>query len=181
MMRMGGRGAAPWLLALGAASGCEGDPGDLDPEVVAALSTTEGNAVGFQRTGSYRADLEVVECTGCEAILELGGQGACSIGPFGALTDQVQALQTDGVLLLEYRDLYGVGPLDTDGAFAVGSVADLSNALAELDVVLRIDGAFDDDESARFSGLVRQRTRGETTAGEVLDCYESYEITAERL
>jgi hypothetical protein len=171
-----------WMVGLLTATiGCADDPGALDREVVGELTVTAGNAVGFQRSGVYRADLEVVECTGCDAILDLGGQGMCSIGGASTFIDQIEVLQTDGILLLEYRDLYSVGPLDADGMFAVGSVSDLSNALAELDVVLRIDGTFDDDVDARFTGLVRQRTRGSTAAGELLDCHEAYEIVAERL
>lgn len=170
-----------WLVALALqAAGCQDQPGELDPDVVNAIAVKAGNAVGFQRTGDYLADLEVVECSGCAALLQLGGTG-CTLGEGTSFRDQVSLLQTDGVLLLEYRDVHAVGPLDVDGAFSVGSVADLSNALAELHVVLRVDGEFEEDPSDRFTGLVRQRTHGETSSGELVDCFETYDVAADRL
>jgi hypothetical protein len=175
------RELARWAAIAVVFTACTGDPDDLDPEVVRDLSVTSGNAIGLQRSGEYVAELEVLECSGCAAILELAGQGTCALASGDSITEPISLVQSDGVLLMNHRDVAAVGPLDADGQFALGSLADLSSALAELRVVARVDGAFEDDTSSSFTGVIRQRTHGGTSAGDLLDCYETFGISAVRI
>lgn len=171
----------PFALGLALACACGEEPGELDPATVAALSITSGNAQGFERTGAYLATLSPVDCDGCSGLLELAAYSVCPITGNAERTVTLSVLQTGGVLLLGYENAAATGPIDADGAFAVGSVADISSPLTEGHVLLRIDGAFEPDaEPHAFDGLLRQRMLGRADGTEI-DCTESLEISAYRL
>lgn len=178
------RPRAETLVLFGAlAAGCAEADDDLDSDVVNALAVTEGNALGFDRTGDYTASLTELECSGCVGLLELAPYSACALTAAGSIpaTIAISALQTDGVLLLGYDGTATTGPLDADGAFAVGAVVDLSTPVSDGHAVMRIDGEFlPDAEPDRFDAEIRRRITGRAESNRI-DCFERFALEAYKL
>jgi hypothetical protein len=168
------------LALLLGASACADELDPLSIEAVNDLSVTGGNATGVERSGTYDVLVQAIECGACpEELQMLGTLSACaSLDEGTAFVADV--LHTDGVLAVDTVDTTATGPLDSDGRFAAGAVADLSLGLAEGHVIVRIEGAFDPDAVPdELEATLRQRIVG--TVGETsVDCIGTVELWARR-
>jgi hypothetical protein len=162
------------------AVGCGEEAGDLDPDVVNRLARTQGNAVGFDLSGEYEIHV-TVDCGECPPVLFLPQLSMCTaLGGVASAGADVVAIgtlvQSDGTLLINALDIGGTGPLDSDGLFAVGRVADLTTAISEGHVVLRVDGGFDlEAERPTFEATMRQRIEGKVGDLEA-DCLQTFDL-----
>ena len=174
-------------LTLG--SGCQETPGELDPEVVHDLSRRPGDAEGLDLTGAYAGQITLLEC-GCPELDGLEGLSIChgmgglkpEAGDSGFLMFEV--VQTDGILMMRVEDLSLTGPVDDDGAFAVGGVFDMTTIATTGKIVTRVDGNFDPDSNRnRLEADAAVRITGEAAVAHgalddrtSIDCVERYEI-----
>ena len=163
------RGALALVALLG---GCAEEPlGPLDPEVVAALATEVGDAVGIAPSGVYAVEL-VPETCGCQdASSVLAALTVCPSDdgvPFGGsdlgLQTTFDVVVADGVLELSSDvTTSAVGALDADGTFDTGAVTRLTSIAATGYQIIRVDGTLSPvgDNDYDIEGELRIRLLGE--------------------
>ena len=178
------------MLVLVALGGCKEEPGDLDPQVVHDLARQPGTALGLELTGDFDGELVVEDCqcpelTSLEGLSLCQGAGPLAPDPGDSLFLAFEVVQTDGILLFRYSDLSLTGPIDEDGAFAVGGVFDMTTLFTTGKTVTRVDGEFDGPDE--FTALIRNRLAGEVMPGlgelteqQSIDCVETFTLDALR-
>jgi hypothetical protein len=180
-------------LVLGA---CEEPLGPLSPETVDAITKLEGDAEGFDRSGQYWVEVELVDC-GCDRQDSPDPRpGGPPINGFSAysLCEAVrqaspdlllafEVLATDGVVTLTAHQAAWpelVGPLWEGGRFSGGSVTSLETFAASGRLVTRIDGDFDRTSIGHdFEATVLNRIAGTTTLdmqSQSIDCTEELDL-----
>jgi len=174
-------------LALGLACallapGCAEEPGELDPEVVHALSRRPGDAVGLARSGFYDVDLTLVSCD-CPDYAGLEILTPCPDTATGdAYFISVELIQADGLILIRMADESITGGLNVDGTFSTGGVFDLSSPLASIEYVTRLDGTFDPESfNGEFEATLLRHLEGDAVTGADatrtnVDCGEHFEL-----
>ena len=187
-------------LALCTSVACaEEPPGALNPDVVSALATQVGDAVGVEPSGVYAIELTPDEC-GCSDIdQQLWALTLCQRGTFGPLGDDV-TLQTtfdvvasDGIIDLSTEAVTAnpVGALDAEGTFDAGAVTRLTSLAATGFQITRVDGTVFPEGDADFSveGQIQMRLIGRlellgiegiVTGVEDIDCVETMNFTGNR-
>jgi hypothetical protein len=85
-------------------------------------------------------------------------------------------------MILAIPDAELSGPVESDGAFVVAGVSDLSSFVGELEILMRMDGDFDRPAqgSDTLDGILQQRVVG-SVLGESIDCSASYEYAGVRV
>ena len=186
-------------LALASLGGCYQGYDPLDPELLAEIIRSRGDAAGLERSGQYRGTFEVLSC-GCEVEDTTFDVTLCT-----GLTDLEEAglsasfdltvIQADGSVRLSEQNvqlLDGLGEpllptfygsLDADGTVSAAGVLQTDALLVEGQVLGRVDGAFDDDGGLTLELQQRYRLRTDVTTpidGEIelrdVDCREWLEL-----
>jgi hypothetical protein len=171
---------------------CEEPLGPLSPSTVDAITTMQGDAEGFDRSGQYWVSVELEDCGCDQSEMEPGRPGAPMINGFAAyslceavrqsspdLLVPIEVLATDGVVTFSAHQAAWaelVGPLWDGGQFSAGSVTSLETFAAKGRLVTRIDGDFDrTDIGHDFEATVMNRIAGETridALSQRIDCVE---------
>jgi hypothetical protein len=180
--RAPGPGRPPrWSRAIGgavalAAGGCYDGFDPLDPEVLAEVARTRGDALGFERSGIYGGEIEVLDC-GCYGALDASGfdvslcialENLEMLGVPPML--DLEIVQADGTLRVRALRFGGFfdsqvqlvpvfyGPLHADGRMSAAGVLQADAITAQGQVLGRLDGTVElvDGEWA-FVGEYRQR------------------------
>ncbi len=174
-------------------------PGALDPDVVSALSTQVGDAIGVEPSGVYAVELTPDECGCADIDSQLAALTLCQQGALGALADDV-TLQTtfdvvasDGVIDLSTDAVTSnpVGALDADGSFDAGAVTRLTSLAASGFQITRVDGTLSAEGDTDFivAGRVQMRLIGRVellglegivTGVDDIDCVETMSFTGNR-
>ncbi len=171
---------------------CEEPLGPLSPETVDAITKMEGDAEGFDRSGEYWVEVELVDC-GCDREdTPQPSPGGPPINGFSAyslcgavrqaspdLLVPIEVLATDGVVTFSAHQAAWaelVGPLWKGGRFSAGAVTSLETFAASGRLVTRIDGDFDRTMYGHdFEATVLNRIAGTTTLdmqSQSIDCTE---------
>lgn len=174
--------------------GCKDEPGELDPDVVHDIARTPGDAMGLALTGDYDAEVTPITCD-CPFIGPLAGLSLCQNGSLDS-TDvpaettffALSVLQTDGLIVLRYKDFTLTGGLNADGSFSAGGVIDISTLLTSGKIITRIDGEFDDTADIdQFDASIAHRLRGDVlplpdidNETSSFDCVETFTVQATR-
>lgn len=187
-------------LALCLSAACaEEPPGALNPDVVSALATQVGDALGVEPSGVYAVELNPDEC-GCSDIdSQLSALTLCQRGAFGPLADDVMLQTTfdvvasDGIIDLSTDAVTAnpVGALDADGTFDAGAVTRLTSLAATGFQITRVDGTVSPEGDTDFTveGRVQMRLIGRVellgiegivTGVEDIDCVETMSFTGNR-
>jgi hypothetical protein len=176
-----------WLAA------CEEPLGPLSPETVDAITKTKGDAVGFERSGAYLVQVEVVECPCSTTTSATGRPGAVTqiLRPLSACAmieqgpeepARIDVVATDGVVAFGSAgsDTQLIGPLYEGGRFSAGAVTSIVTFAAEGRRITRLDGDFDRlDNGHDFEATLLNRIAGRTTIENVpvdIDCTEHLEL-----
>lgn len=190
-------------LAASMVGGCYQGYDPLDPEVLAEIIRSRGDAAGIELSGLYRGTFEVLTCgcaeedttydvTLCTGLTELEDAG------LGATFDVV-VIQADGSVRLSEQNvqlLDGLGQpllptfygsIDADGALSAAGVLQTDALLVEGQVLGRVDGTLDED-GLRVELQQRYRLQTDVTSlidGEIeladVDCREWLELDLLRL
>jgi hypothetical protein len=169
IVAMGARRARAWsgiavaataaLAAILTVGGCYEGFDPLDPEVLAEVARTRGDAQGFDRSGVYMGPVEVLEC-GCTEDVMATGYELSLCGAFETLEMlgvepelQLELVQADGtvrVRAVAFAIVSGggllpvfYGPLDADGRISAAGVLQADAVAARGQVLGRIDGTLD--------------------------------------
>jgi hypothetical protein len=176
--------------------GCEEPLGPLSPQTVDAITKTQGDAQGFDRSGSYSVEVDLVECP-CEEAMAVGrpaGSGMVAGLTAFSLCEalrhnptsifRLDVLATDGVVTFVAQEAAAgaelIGPLYEGGAFSAGAVTSITSFAAEGRLVTRLDGDFDRaDPGHEFEATLVNRIAGRTTLDTQaihVDCTEHIEL-----
>ena len=183
---------AAGVLLLGA---CEEPLGPLSPQTVDAITKTQGDAQGFDRSGSYAVEVDLLECP-CEEAAAVGRpvgapmvEGLTTFSLCEALrhnptsTFRLDVLATDGVVTFVAQEAAWaelIGPLYEGGAFSAGAVTSITSFAAEGRLVTRLDGDFDRaDPGHEFEATLVNRIACRTTLDTQairVDCTEQIDL-----
>jgi hypothetical protein len=162
---------------------CRAEPGELDRDVVLALSRTRGGAEGIERTGRHAVTLFAESC-GCPRAALQPFDWASLCGPAllleGEAASEIDVVETDGLLLVRIPGVGSLtGPIDPDDGFSVGAVIDLGSPVSHGSIVLRADGFFRPTNApvpAPYSPWAIETTLRRRLVGEIaeepMDCTE---------
>jgi len=136
--------------------GCHEELDPLDPEVLAEVARTRGDAQGIERSGIYVGMFETLEC-GCSGVDAAYDLSLCTA--VERLEDlglppwlQLELVQADGsvrIQALGLADFFEAeasllpsfyGPLHSDGRLSVAGVLQIDALVASGSVLGRIDG-----------------------------------------
>jgi hypothetical protein len=164
---------------------CQGEPGELDRDVVHDLSRTRGEARGTERTGRYFVRIlhDSCPCSDLDAA-PIMVPSICAPHLASGQGSDVDVVESDGFLLVRVPGIGALtGPIEPDGGFSVGAVVDLRSPVSNGAAVLRGDGTFHDAGFApgelyttwRLTGILRRRVVAEYD-DETTDCTEQVSI-----
>jgi hypothetical protein len=172
--RRWGIGAIGALTAAIVAPGCRDEVDPLDPEVLAELARSRGDAQGIDRSGIYVGTFEVLHC-GCGEIDTPYDVSLCTAAenlPFGAPPLlQLELVQADGsvrIQALALGDFFEseavllpvfYGPLQADGRLSAGGVLQADALLVQGQVLGRIDGISEFDDELGWGLVVEYQQR----------------------
>lgn len=156
------------------------EPSDpLDPDLLQELGMEQGSASGSARSGGWSFVFTPSSCD-CPAVeVEESTLELCELAGLRPLDATVTEL--DGLLIVEFPAAMLsalTGPIDADGSFSVAGRHDASSVTGPLELLGRIDGNFDSDDS-NATGEGSQRLLGEF-AGVSVDCRWTGDFVAER-
>ncbi len=150
--RRPGWGLALVLVAL---PGCYDGTDPLDPDLLAEIARTRGDADGIALSGLYRGEFEKIDC-GCEDVPSAQQLSLCTIidnaGLFGmGGLFEVEVVQADGTLRIHPETAQGAvtteillptlyGPLNGEGDVVVAGILRADALLLEGRVLGRADG-----------------------------------------
>lgn len=156
----------PWpcslalLAALAAVPGCYEGYDRLDPDRLAEIIRSRGDAEGIARSGLYRGSFSVLSC-GCDELATTFDVTLCSVvaelESFG-LDDrfEVVVIQADGTVRITAQNVQLVsglgepltpafyGSLDADGTVEAAGILQSDALLVEGQVLGRVDGTLDE-------------------------------------
>ena len=171
--------ARQWSLgAIGAAAAALGPTGcyegfdPLDPEVLAEVARSRGDARGYDRSGVYAGTFEVHEC-GCGEVDSRFDVSLCTtIERLEALglppVLELELVQADGTVRIEALGLGDFfeeqalllpvfyGPLHADGRIAAAGVLQADAIAVQGQVLGRIDGTLGHDDETDAWALVAE-------------------------
>lgn len=157
----GGVAATATLAAIFTVGGCYEGFDPLDPEVLAEVARTRGDAQGFDRSGIYVGRADVLEC-GCDgALTSLGGGGSLcqsleslEMAGIDPVLD-MELVQADGTVRVRALAFGGLfesettllpsfyGPLHADGRLSAAGVLQADLVAAQGQVLGRVDGTLE--------------------------------------
>ena len=158
------------LLGLALLPACYQGYDPVDPETLAEIMRTRGDAEGIELSGLYRGRFDVLSCgcdqemttfdvTLCAALEEADRLGIETIFDVvviqadGSMRVSEEGFEIDGNLGAPLLPtLYG--PLDADGTLSIAGILQTDALLVEGQVLSRIDGTLDEDG---LSGELQQR------------------------
>lgn len=193
-----------WGLSALALGGCYQGYDPLDPEVLAEIIRSRGDAAGIERSGLYRGSFDVVSC-GCEDEDIIFDITLCT--NLNDLDDagidapmDVTVIQADGSVRISEQNVQLLdalgdpllptfyGALDEDGSLSAAGVLQTDALLVEGQVLGRIDGSFDDDGELVLELQQRYRLSTEITSDAEgdqqwrdIDCREWIELDMQRI
>ena len=141
-------------LVLAALPGCYDGADPLDPQLLAEIARSRGDAEGISLSGFYRGEFEKIDC-GCEDIPRAQQASLCTLidnaGLFGmGGLFAVEVVQADGTLRIrpEVQDLLSgeflaptlYGPVSAEGDVVVAGVLRADALLVQGQVLGRADG-----------------------------------------
>lgn len=184
-------------MAMCLSSACAEEPADaLDADVVSALATLVGDAVGIEPSGVYAVELNLDDC-GCRDVgSQLSALSLCHSGtPGGNVTLQstFDVVVSDGIIDLSTDAVSAnpVGALDADGTFDAGAVMRVASLAATGFQITRVDGTVSPqgDNDFTVDGRLQMRIVGRlelidldgiVTGIEEIDCVEMMSFTGSR-
>ncbi len=139
-------------------TGCYDGYDPLDPDLLAQIARSRGDAEGFERSGYYSGTYETIEC-GCEEYTSARALSLCfqveQADQFGLQSAfPIQIVQADGtVRLLPAVEGDGFsngpllptfyGPLSADGTLQAAGILEADELVFVGRVLARIDGTFE--------------------------------------
>lgn len=153
--------AAAALAAIVGVGGCYDGVDPLDPEVLAEVARSRGDAQGFERSGIYAGTVEVLECS-CDSTLMDAGLDVSLCLSFDQLemaglppTLDLEIVQADGTVRVRPLAFATVitadsqllpvfyGPLHADGRLSAAGVLQSDVVAAQGQVLGRVDGTLE--------------------------------------
>jgi hypothetical protein len=152
----------PAVLAV--APGCYQGSDPLDPEVLAEVARSRGDAQGFEHSGVYVGTFEALEC-GCGGIDARFDVSLCALIDDAAALGfddglDMELIQADGSVRIEALALAGFfeqqaallpllyGPLQADGRISSAGVLQADAIAVQGQVLARLDGTLDGQAGA---------------------------------
>ena len=156
----------------------------MDPEVVAELARTPGDAEGYGYTGTIDGVLEEVDCP-CLSDAAIEALSLCTVTGLttsGRISGQIDAVQTDGYIVVGLDRFVITGGLWDNGTISAGSVSNLTSVVSKGYVITRADGELVENADGRpeLELDIQHRITGELFLSLDPDVPESIDCT-ERL
>lgn len=141
--------------------GCYEGFDPMDPQVLAEVARSRGDAEGIALSGVYAGNAETLEC-GCEQLESTGVLSLCMLVAQlpGETAPPLTVVQADGTVQILLRPavldddddddvfiptLYG--PLDTDGRLSAAGTIQADGLVAQGQVLARLDGTLAPDDT----------------------------------
>jgi hypothetical protein len=176
-------GTATAVLASVLVTGCYDGFDPLDPEVLAEVARTRGDAVGFERSGIYVGTFDVLEC-GCSGLDAQINVTLCTLIELqeqvgGTALADIEIVQADGTVRITALQFDGgfdasgpllpvfYGPLQADGRVSAAGVLQADAIAVQGQVLGRVDGVVErEDDTWVFVAELQQRYAVDLLSGQ---------------